>query len=68
MSQRSTKVTGFKTADEIPYAESNGAEIVEIGPVDPELHIRWLQDIVTWDFTAPLAVPSTVAMVTSLCC
>ena len=34
MSQRSPRVTGFKMADEIPYAESNGAEIVAIGQVD----------------------------------
>ena len=34
MSQKSPRVTGFKTADEIPYPESNGVEIVAIGQVD----------------------------------
>ena len=49
----------------VKYAESNGVDIVAIGPVDPELYqVGWLLDIVTWDFTALLAVPLTVAMVT----
>ena len=39
---QSPKVTKFQTADEISYADSNGASLVRIGPVDPENNVGFI--------------------------
>ena len=45
-SQRSPKVTIFQTADEIAYGASTGATFIEIGPVDLELYMAAIGEIV----------------------